>query len=330
MSPGSTDDAAVLARSVNSGFWISRAFSVLLDRGVLDALTEASRSTDEVARRIRSTHRGAEVLLRVAQSLGLVRYSPEGWTLSERGAPFVGPERDVLAEIGHVSPRVWSDFERFEQRLSDDDLATHTFFDHLSPDETQGFTATMALQIRRAAKTLAGTLDLDRHRHLVDVGCGAATLSLALVAVNPHLSATLVDRPALVPIADAAIDAAGLRGRAKVIAADMFADELPAADLVLLVRILHDWPDAECVDLLQRCTRGTSPDTAVLVVEEMLAADDSGDSWPLRLDLFLYASLGGGRTRSVDEIGGLLAGAGLSVQHAGSLPDSFHYVMARR
>lgn len=54
---------------------------------------------------------------------------------------------------------------------------------------------------------------------------------------------------------------------------DFFEDELPKADLYILARILHDWPDEKVHILLKRvadaCTSGKNRKKNVLISHEM-------------------------------------------------------------
>lgn len=40
---------------------------------------------------------------------------------------------------------------------------------------------------------------------------------------------------------------------------DFFKDSLPEAELYILARILHDWTDERCVELLQRIYKACKP-----------------------------------------------------------------------
>lgn len=44
---------------------------------------------------------------------------------------------------------------------------------------------------------------------------------------------------------------------------DFFKDSLPEAELYILARILHDWTDERCVELLQRIYKACKPGLSI-------------------------------------------------------------------
>ncbi|XP_043853389.1 acetylserotonin O-methyltransferase isoform X3 [Dromiciops gliroides] len=64
---------------------------------------------------------------------------------------------------------------------------------------------------------------------------------------------------------------------------DFFRDAIPEADLYILARILHDWADKKCIQLLTNIHQACKPGCGVLVVETLLAEDKRG---PLTSQLY--------------------------------------------
>uniref|UniRef100_A0A8C6NMF4 Acetylserotonin O-methyltransferase n=1 Tax=Nothobranchius furzeri TaxID=105023 RepID=A0A8C6NMF4_NOTFU len=96
---------------------------------------------------------------------------------------------------------------------------------------------------------------------------------------------------------------------------DFFKDPLPAADLYMLARILHDWTDERCIELLSRIYKACKPGGSVLLVEALLNEDGSG---PLTVQLYSLNMLvqAEGRERTAAQYTTLLAGAGFTnIQH---------------
>jgi len=97
------------------------------------------------------------------------------------------------------------------------------FFDHLdaTPAHEQVFAAAMAGRADREAADLVDAYDFGGIRHLVDVGGGYGVLVGAVLRATPGLTATLVDRPAVVEPARERLAAAGLADRSPVAADDL-------------------------------------------------------------------------------------------------------------
>jgi demethylspheroidene O-methyltransferase len=144
-----------------------------------------------------------------------------------------------------------------------------------------------------------------RHRVLLDVGGGEGAFLQAVAARVPSLTLQLFDLPAVAERARAR-----LGPLATVTGGDMFADRLPTgADIVTLVRVLHDHDDSHVMTLL-RSVRAVLPRGGVLVVAEPMAgtggAERMGDAY---FGMYLLA-MGSGRPRSTEILQKMLEDSG--------------------
>ncbi|XP_053240190.1 acetylserotonin O-methyltransferase-like isoform X2 [Podarcis raffonei] len=90
---------------------------------------------------------------------------------------------------------------------------------------------------------------------------------------------------------------------------DFFKDPIPEADLYILTRVLHDWSDEKCVQLLTRLHKACKPGGGVLTVEMVLNEDRKG---PVRCQLYsvIMLVLTEGQERTASEYNALLSAAG--------------------
>ena len=76
-----------------------------------------------------------------------------------------------------------------------------------------------------------------------------------------------------------------MEGRIAV-AAGSFFDGVPAgADIYLLIRVLHDWRDEDCLRILRACRAAMGPEALLLIGEQILEPDPargSADRLPAR------------------------------------------------
>ena len=93
---------------------------------------------------------------------------------------------------------------------------------------------------------------------------------------------------------------------------DFFVDALPAADAYVLMEVLHDWADDECVMILRAIRRAARASATVLVVEAVLD-EDRPDPRTGTLDVIMLA-VTGGRERSPAELGALFERAGFALR----------------
>ncbi|EFB25423.1 hypothetical protein PANDA_009666, partial [Ailuropoda melanoleuca] len=103
---------------------------------------------------------------------------------------------------------------------------------------------------------------------------------------------------------------------------DFFKDGLPQADLYILSRILHDWPDHKVQELLSRVSSSCKPGGGILVAEMVLEENPAArGSLPASLNLLVRTQ---GRERSLPEYRRLLEQHGFSdvqLAHAGDRLD---------
>jgi precorrin-6B methylase 2 len=189
------------------------------------------------------------------------------------------------------------------------------FFAHLDavPEHADLFQASMAGRAANEAQAVVAAYDLSGHRHLVDVGAGTGTIARTALTAVPGLSATLVDRPAMLERARREMTDAGLAGRCAFVAADFFAAVPGGGDAYLLSRVLHDWTDHDATRLLRVCRSAMPAGARLLVVDAVLPARARDLPAAIRMDLSMLVLLGA-RERTEEEFRTLLAGAGFAVR----------------
>jgi hypothetical protein len=118
-----------------------------------------------------------------------------------------------------------------------------SMFDELyrDPARLEQFLQAMAGISAGNFHALAERFDFSRYGTLCDVGGATGQLSTIVAARHPHLRCTSLDLPVVTPIANRAIAAAGLADRVTAASLDVFAEPIPAADVVTMGMILHDW-----------------------------------------------------------------------------------------
>jgi hypothetical protein len=95
-----------------------------------------------------------------------------------------------------------------------------------------------------------------------------------------------------------------------------FFDGVPGgADIYMLVRVLHNWSDAECLRILCACRVAMGPGSLLLLSEELLEPDPSfGHPVAYLIDMQMMAMFGVARARIEDEFSALLAASGLTLR----------------
>ncbi len=306
---------------VITGFVYTKTLTAAVDLGIIARLASAPASTADLAAQAGLDLPAASRLLAAAAAIDLVEpLTGDRWTLGQRGAA-LACNKGALAMIEHhkifyddlADPvallqrgrgggklaAFWSYAEAAGrgEPASDADPGTHAY------------SALMAASQPMVAEQVLDSHDFSRHRKLLDVGGGHGAFLTQVAARHPGLSLALFDLP---PVAEAARTVLDSRGLARVEAhGGSFRDDpLPiGADLVTLVRILHDHDDDVVAALLAKVHTALPPGGTLLIAEPMAGtagAEAMGDAY---FGLYLWA-MGSGRPRSFAAYAALLETAG--------------------
>ncbi len=196
---------------------------------------------------------------------------------------------------------------------------------------TGGYTRLMAASQAMVSREVVAAVPFHRYRRLVDVGGGEGAFLEAVARAAPALDLVLFDLPSVADAAAARFARAGLSARAQAVGGDFRHDAIPAgADLISLVRVLHDHDDDTVKNLLAAVRRALVPGGTLLVAEplaETAGAERVGDAY---FGFYLLA-MGQGRARSRPEIAGMLRAAGFVgiAGHRTALPLVTSVITAR-
>jgi len=178
--------------------------------------------------------------------------------------------------------------------------------------EVQAYSELMAATLPTVAADVFKAYPIGRHRRLMDVGGGEGAFLTAAAAHAPNLQLRLFDLPAVAARARARLARHGLEGRAEVLEGDFLSEPLPVgADLITLIRILHDHDDAGVLALLRR-VRAALPEDGALLIAEPMSDAKGGDRVADAYFAFYLKAMGRGRARTPKELGALLETAGFT------------------
>ncbi|WP_443256018.1 methyltransferase [Xenorhabdus sp. IM139775] len=156
---------------------------------------------------------------------------------------------------------------------------------------------------------LAHSYDFPKNTTVVDVAGGFGGLLLRVLQDNSTLRGILFDRPHVLDRHE--LGALGDDTRWELASGDFF-ESCPQGDIFLLKYIMHDWPDEQCVSILNNCRKAMAPDGRVLVMDPVIP-DGNVSHAGKEMDLLCMGIYEGGRERTKDELQRLLASAGLKL-----------------
>ncbi len=182
------------------------------------------------------------------------------------------------------------------------------------------YSALMAATQPMIAAEILAAYDVSRHACVLDVGGGDGSFLTHLAPRAPAALLWLFDLPAVGALAEETFTRAGLAPRTTVFMGDFRTDPLPpGADLITLVRVLHDHGDQDALHLL-RAARAALAAGGVLLLAEPLAGTPGAEPVGAAYFGFYLLAKGSGRPRTKAELISLLREAGFS--HISQRPTS--------
>jgi acetylserotonin O-methyltransferase len=158
---------------------------------------------------------------------------------------------------------------------------------------------------------VAAAFDLSRFHTVVDLGGATGHLTIALCERNRHLRGVVFDLERVTAMAREQVALSSARDRIAVQAGDFFQDELPAADLYAVGRILHDWSDDNIERLLRRVYDRLPAGGALLIAEKLLNEDGVGPV-PANMQSLNMLVVTEGKERSLGQYTRFLHAAGFT------------------
>lgn len=299
------------------GFAVSQALRVIIELGIPDLLASGSRPVEDLAA---MTGSDADSLYRVMRLL-----APEGvlaevrhrhFALTDVGAALCsdrpGP-RDFIRMINSEPYRAFEDliYSVRTGRPAFDKVFGSPRFDWLSahPEQAALFQQAMVAMGQGTNEAVAQAYDFGPYTRVVDVGGGHGQLLSAILSRNSHLSGVLFDLAS--GVAAARKGAGDNLPRTEFVTGNFF-ESVPAGDVYVIKKVIHDWDDERAGLILRRCREAMPANGRVLVIETLVPPGDE-PAQIKSIDVVMLA-VTGGLERTKAQFSNLFHGAGLKFE----------------
>lgn len=307
-----------------NAYQVSQALYVAATLGISDRLARGPRDVADLAR---ETHTHEPTLARLMRALEssevYVRDEDGRYANTALGEQLRGDLEGGLggwaAFIGR--PHHWQSWDGLLDSVQTGKNAFAAIYDMTvwqyreeHPEEQVIFDRAMTANSGSLARAVVAGYDFSRFGTVADIGGGAGRLLAAILQRNPGVRGILFDQAGVVAGAPAVLDDEGVTARCDIVAGDFFTSVPSGADAYLLKAIIHDWPDAESIEILRVCRSAMTEGSTLLLVEQLV--DQSAD--PLHTafsDLNMLIGPGG-QERTLDEYRVLMEQAGFSLTGA--------------
>jgi hypothetical protein len=303
------------------GFQVSRMLRVVADLGVADKLPfDGSITVQELAKACAVY---PEPLLRILRALScfqVFQLSAEGTVAHSSRSRLL--RMDTPNSL-HYAARFWTGLGSWNAwgRL---DVAmtggipheaawSMSRFDYLrqNPSEARVFDAMMANFPDNRHAPIAATYDFSTAGLIADIGGGNGAALRHILAQYPTPRGLVFDREDVI---SALTPDDLMQGRITPEGGSFF-DHVPSgADFYMMIRVLHDWGDEDCVRILRVCRAVMTPAARLLLGEQILEPDPAlGRAFSYLTDVQMMAMFGHARERTEYEFGELLQQSGFTL-----------------
>jgi len=304
-----------------AGFVYSQILLACVRLRLFDRLGEGPLGPGELSSLLSLPEDATVLLLDAAVSMQLLQRRSGGrYGLGSLGAALIG-NPGVLAMIEHHA-MLYNDLKDPVALLRGDvgagELAGYWPYAGngrpatLPHDAVVPYTALMAASQPMITQQVLSAYSFRGNDCLLDIGGGDGSFVAAVAAQAPKLRCMLFDLPAVADQASDRFRDAGLSSRAVAIGGSFHTDKLPdGADIVSLVRVLHDHGDTDVMNLLRAIHR-TLPGNGTLLIAEPLSGlrgtEPIGDAY----FAFYLLAMGSGRPRTFERLRDMLNEAGFA------------------
>ena len=282
---------------------------------VFGALADGPKDAAALADAIDGDLRGTTILADALAAMGLLNkseadeYSPaEGVAdiLTEKGAS------SAFAMVRHQANclRSWAQLAKVVQT---GERARREPSVRGKEGDLESFIEAMQVVSRDAAGPVVARIGPPAFKHLLDVGGGPATWTIALLkAGSPDSRATLFDLPDVLPIAEKHLREAGLADRVRLVGGNFDTDPaLPdGADLAWVSAIVHMNSRDENRALFQKVFDALEPGGKILIRDMVMDATRTEPASGAMFAINMLVNTPGGGTFTFDELAEDLAEAG--------------------
>ncbi|XP_075592987.1 putative bifunctional dTTP/UTP pyrophosphatase/methyltransferase protein isoform X2 [Balearica regulorum gibbericeps] len=336
---GVSESAAKLPSKIlelMDGFRASKALFVASKMKIFDHLKDKGPlKAVDIANEVGTSVCGTERLLDACAALGLLEKTPQGYSNTDSANTYLtlDGEYSLHGYIIHSNDHLWPLFTNLESAVKEGSRQNHRAFGkkaedlfkdyYCSQEVKQRFMAAMHSIAHLTARDVATAFDLSQFKSACDLGGCTGALAHELVQIYQNLKVTVFDLPEVIANTSYFQPSGQHTAPVTFVAGDFFKDNLPEADLYILSRVLHDWPDEKINVLLSKISSVCKPGCGILLAEMVLDDEKKNRSTVLLQSLNMLVQTEG-KERSGSEYRELLEQHGFTnvkIRLTGNLLD---------
>jgi len=273
---------------IGMGFWPSQVLLTAVKFQLFTLLAPLPLSASEIKQTLdlHATDRHVYDWLDALTGLGFLQRSGllENALYSNSTDTNIFLDRNKPSYIGGIlelaNRRLYNSWGRLDAamltgQLQDQDMAGkgHSFTEvYATPEKLKEFLDAMSGINMANFKAFAGKFDFSPYKTLTDAGGAGGQLSITIAGQQSHMTCTTFDLPIVEALAAENIQRSGMTEKVKAASGDFFTGTIPAADVIVMANILHDWDEEKKLHLIQKAY-DTLPSNGVFAAIEHVIDD---------------------------------------------------------
>lgn len=305
---------------IGLGFWGSKTLLSAIELGLFTDLAGRSRNCAEIEKRLGLHPRASRDFLDALVALGFLERNGGRYANTAESDLFLDRAKPsyVGGMLEMANQRLFVYWNRLTEGLRTGEPQNEVrdgkpdIFEALyaSPEALNGFLKGMTGLSRGANLAIARALPWKDYATFVDVGTAQGDLAVQIALANPHLMGVGFDLEPVRPVFEDYAAQTKTSDRLSFAGGDFFEDALPAADVVLMGHILHDWDLATKKTLIEKAYDALPPGGALVVYETLIDDDRSKNVFGLLMSLNMLIETKGGFDYTGADCRGWMAEAG--------------------
>jgi SAM-dependent methyltransferase len=285
------------------GFWGSKTLLSAVELGLFTQLAEGPLDGKTLAERLGVHPRAARDFFDSLVALRMLERNGEQYANTPQADLFL--VRGKLSYVGGMlemaNERLYTFWGSLTEALrtglpQNETKVGENFFAaiYADPDRLESFLKGMTGISMGAAMTIAKKFPWAEYNTFVDVGAAQGGLPVQIALAHSHLSGGGYDLEAVRPVFEAYVESHGLADRLRFYPGDFFNDPLPAADVLVMGHILHDWNLEEKRKLLAKAYEALPHGGALIVYESIIDDERRENAFGLLMSLNMLIETPGG------------------------------------
>jgi hypothetical protein len=276
------------------GFWGSKTLLSAVELGLFTHLADGPLSAEALRTRLNLHQRGLRDFLDTLVALGMLERTGDTYANTPATDVFLDLRKPTYLGgiLEMANARLYPFWGSLTEALRTGEPQNEAkqgrdLFDELytDPRRLEEFLKAMTGLSLGAAATIAQKFPWRDYKTFVDIGTAQGGLPVQLARAHPHLTGLGFDLPLVGPHFEAYVVEQGLAGRLSFRGGDFFVDALPAADVVVMGHILHDWGLDKKRALVAKTYQALPPGGALIVYDPIIDDERRSNAFGLLMSL---------------------------------------------